>query len=163
MWLQFFAFQCLVDRHWGQSHTGVGWYLPKGRYCVILGQDIRLEWGPLQMVHSSLGLSPVGHPVGHPSVLVCLFVCFVCFCSLTLGFLSFSSLLILIVRLNSPNHTCSSRLNTGCISLYTGCSMSVCLSGFFVVWVFLGHVGFCWVGFEGMCWTNLQGKKSLDN
>ena len=83
MWLHFFAFQCLVDKHLTQRHTGVGWYLPKGRYCVSLGQNIRFEWGPLQMIHFSLGVVLVGHP--SVFLFVCLFACSVCFCLPTLG------------------------------------------------------------------------------
>ena len=141
MWLQCPAFQCLVDRHWGQSHIGVGWYLPKGRYWVILGQDIRLEWGPLQMVHSSLGLTPLGLL----SVLSCLFV----FWSSLLS--SFPSVLLTICEIF--NHICSSR----CMSLW---SMSGSLSGLFVVWDFLGT---CWV-FLGGVWgyvLNHPCEKSL--
>ena len=155
MWLQFFAFQCLVDKYWGQSHTGVGWYLPKGRYCVSLGQNIRFEWGPLQMVHFSLRVVLVGHPIVF--LFACLFACSVCFFLLTLGFLLFSSLLILIARLKSPNHTCCSRSIGGCSVLLVACTP------FFT---FLDFFGTCWVGL-GWVWGYVlnqpSGKEISDN
>ena len=142
MWLQYFAFQCLVDKHCVQSHTGVGCCLPKGRYCFNLVQNIRFEWGPRQMVHLCLGLIPVALS----SVLACLFV----FWSSTLS--SLSSLLL--IASDSLDHTCSNR----CMSLWT---MSGSWSGLFVAWDFLG---ICWVflgGFWGFMLNHPGGKEIL--
>ena len=73
MWLHFFAFQCLVDKHLTQRDTGgCSWLLPKGRYCVSLEQNIRFEWCPLQMVHLCLGAVSLAPPVA----LLCFAVCF---------------------------------------------------------------------------------------